>query len=70
MLKPLIIELDEQLASGEQWIDTKTIVIEVGSSKLLGHLAVIKKDNDHLNIRYGNLKAYQYDKKNFGNKVI
>ena len=65
---PLILELDEELKDGEQMIDIKTISI---TGNRFGYVAVIKnfKSDNHLDIRYGSLKATKLVGE-FNDKVI
>jgi len=63
MAIPLIIELDEQLRDNEEMVGITNIIIDHQGSKLIGHLALIKQKDNHLNVRYGTLKAWLYDKK-------
>ena len=66
-MKPLILELDEELRDGEEFIGTKTVGCKNKQGKMLiGHVAVIRVN--HLDYRYGSLRAYSFDKE-MGNVI-
>ena len=69
-LTPLILELDEELAKDEEMIDIHTINLNECGMSYLGYIAVIRQKNDHLNIRYGNLRARKYNGRNLNNIVM
>jgi len=60
-LLPLILEPDEELSKDEEMIDIRTIGVNECGKSSLGYIAVIRSRNDHLNIRYGNLRARKYN---------
>jgi hypothetical protein len=67
-LIPIILELDEELSPEEEFKFIKTVLLSDGQ---IGYVAVIKRNNpnDHLDIRYGNLRAVKHEGK-LNNKVL
>jgi hypothetical protein len=57
MIKPIILELDEQLAPNEEMIEIRTIQIKDGDKSYWGYVGVIKNFSGRNDIRLGNLKA-------------
>jgi hypothetical protein len=69
---PLVLELDEELKTGEEMTGVKTILCEhKGGYTKIGYVAVIRKMNKmgQKEIRYGSLKAIPYVDKTFGDVI-
>lgn len=69
---PLILELNEELDDGEEMVGVKTITVSDNKGhRELGYVAIIRnfKSRYSNDIRYGSLKAREYDKRKFGTVV-
>lgn len=69
---PLLLEIDEPLTDGEEMIGVVTIGVDTHNGRGVGYVAMIKNFNtqDHLNIRYGNLRAVKLIGTNINNKSL
>jgi len=70
-LIPIVLELDDELADGEDFAGIKTIALseEFGNVRS-GYVAIIKNYKNTQFLRLGNLKAVPWDKKDFGKFVV
>lgn len=70
-LRPIILDLDEPLKSGEEMVGIKTIGLESEEGRtLIGYVAIIKNFTRFNELRYGNLKASLYNKRELSQSVL
>ncbi len=69
-LVPLILELDDEIDNSEEMVGIHSISVDDDGKNNIGYIAIIREKSDHLNIRYGNLRARKPINININDKVF